>query len=67
MRVYRATEPAGQEWRVEITATKHSFHATVFVAYDRSIAGSGIRLGGVDALGKWLDDHGMTEADLQPW
>lgn len=67
MEVYRAVDPQGRTWRVEITRTGGDFRATVFFSLGRTTQGSGQRLAGVDALGRWLVEHGMSEADLQPW
>lgn len=67
MDVYRAIDPQGREWRIEITASAHEFRATVFVASGRVTMGTGIRLAGVDALGRWLVGRGLAADDLQPW
>lgn len=67
MQVYRATDPSGQMWRIEITDPP-DVRVKVLVAFeDGTVSGSGERLNGIGQLAGWLVEHGMTEADLTPW
>lgn len=66
MQVYRARDPDGQEWRIELDDPP-DVRARIFVAAGNVIAGSGLKLNGIGALAAWLVKHGMTEADLKPW
>jgi hypothetical protein len=66
MQVYRATDPSGQEWRIELDDPP-DVKARIFVAFGKTVTGSGEKLDGIGALGRWLVEHGMTEADLRPW
>jgi hypothetical protein len=66
MQVYRARDPDGHEWRIEIDDPP-DVRVRVFVARGRLVSGTGIKMDGVGALGKWLVEHGMGVDDLQPW
>lgn len=66
MRVYRAHDPDGHQWRIEIDDPP-DVRARIFAAAGNVVTGSGLRLDGIGALAAWLVEHGMTEADLRPW
>lgn len=66
MQVFRAHDPDGGEWRIELDDPP-DVRARVFVADGNIIAGSGENLDGIGALATWLVARGMTEADLKPW
>lgn len=67
MQVFRACDPDGGEWRIELDDPP-DVRVRVFVAFEDGMSsGSGERLDGIGALAQWLVAHGMTEADLGPW
>jgi hypothetical protein len=67
VQVYRAADPYGQLWRIEITDPP-DVRVKVLVAFeDGAVSGSGEKLNGIGALAAWLVEREMTEADLQPW
>jgi hypothetical protein len=67
VQVYRAVDPSGQLWRIEITDPP-DVRVKILVAFeDGTVSGSGEKLNGIGALATWLVGHEMTEADLQSW
>lgn len=60
MQVFRARDPDGGEWRIELDGPPD-------VAAGNVVSGSGEKLDGIGALAKWLVEHGMTVDDLKPW
>lgn len=66
MQVYRARDPDGGQWRIELDDPP-DVRVRIFIADGNVITGSGEKLDGIGALATWLVERGMTEADLRPW
>lgn len=64
VQVFRAVDPDGQAWRIEI-GDPPDVRVRVFQMDGRVVAGQGIRLSGIGALGQWLVEQGMTTDDLE--
>jgi hypothetical protein len=63
--VFHATDPDGQLWRIEVTATASDVKAKAYRAAPGMVYGKGEELLGVDALGRWLARHGLSVDDLE--